>query len=171
VVSGTRAAGLTSTAELTWGLVHALNRSLPAEDRCLREGAWQQTVGRDLHGARPGIIGLGGVGSRVARVGVAFGMDVVAWSTHLDPGHAKALGVTPVSKQELLTTSDVVTLHLDVRFTEPLPADSPWHSAPRTVLAPHLGYVTTGAYEIFYRDALADVLAYAAGEPLRVLTP
>ncbi|GAA1900893.1 D-2-hydroxyacid dehydrogenase family protein [Streptomyces durmitorensis] len=223
VVSGTRAAGLTSTAELTWGLLHALTRSLPAEDRNLREGAWQQTVGRDLHGARLGVIGLGGVGSRVAQVGVAFGMDVVAWSTHLDPEHAKALDVTPVSKRELLTTSDVVTLHvrlsprtvgligidelalmrpdallintsrapvvdeqallaalhagtvggaaLDVHFTEPLPTDSPWRGAPRTVLTPHLGYVTADAYEIFYRDALGDILAYAADEPVRLLTP
>ncbi|MHC5261511.1 D-2-hydroxyacid dehydrogenase family protein [Streptomyces sp. UC4497] len=223
VVSGTRAAGLTSTAELTWGLLHALTRSLPAEERHLRDGGWQRTVGRDLHGARLGVIGLGGVGSRVARVGLAFGMDVVAWSAHLDPGHATALGVTPVSKRELLTTSDVVTLHvrlsprtvgligaeelalmrpdallintsrapvvdeealltalhagtlggaaLDVHSTEPLPADSPWHNAPRTVLTPHLGYVTDGAYEIFYRDALDDILAHAAGEPVRVLTP
>ncbi|MEU9191100.1 D-2-hydroxyacid dehydrogenase family protein [Streptomyces sp. NPDC048484] len=222
VVSGTRPAGLTSTAELTWGLLHALTRSLPAEDRNLRAGGWQQTVGRDLHGARLGVIGLGNVGSRVAQVGVAFGMDVVAWSAHLDPGHAKKMGVTPASKQELLTTSDVVTLHvrlsprtvgligaaelalmrpdtllintsrapvvdeqallaalhagtlggaaLDVHFTEPLPTDSPWRSAPRTVLAPHLGYVTADAYETFYRDALGDILAYAAGAPIRVLT-
>ncbi|MGW7067204.1 D-2-hydroxyacid dehydrogenase family protein [Streptomyces sp. NPDC054855] len=223
VVSGTRAAGLTSTAELTWGLLHALTRSFPAEDRNLREGAWQTTVGRDLHGARLGVIGLGGVGSQVAQVGVAFGMDVVAWSSHLDPGHAEALGVIPVSKRELLTTSDVVTLHvrlsprttgligtdelalmrpdallintsrapvvderallaalyagtlggaaLDVHYTEPLPIDSPWRGAPRTVLTPHLGYVTAGAYETFYRDALADILAYAADKPVRVLTP
>ncbi|WP_447035499.1 D-2-hydroxyacid dehydrogenase family protein [Streptomyces sp. DSM 118878] len=223
VVSGTRAAGLTSTAELTWGLLHALTRSIPAEDRNLRDGAWQRSVGRDLHGARLGVVGLGGVGSRVAQVGVAFGMDVVAWSAHLDPEHAKGLGVTPVSKRELLATSDVVTLHvrlsprtvgligadelalmrpdallvntsrapvvdetsllaalhagtlggvaLDVHFTEPLPAGSPWRNAPRTVLAPHLGYVTADAYEIFYRDALGDILAYAAGAPVRVLTP
>ncbi|MFE4449996.1 D-2-hydroxyacid dehydrogenase family protein [Streptomyces sp. NPDC056796] len=222
VVSGTRAAGLTSTAELTWGLLHALTRSLPAEERTLREGGWQQTVGRDLHGARLGVVGLGGVGSRVARVGVAFGMEVVAWSAHLDPGHAKALGVTPVGKRELLSTSDVVTLHvrlsprtrgligrdelalmrpdallvntsrapvvdeaallaalhagtlggaaLDVHSTEPLPAGSPWRDAPRTVLSPHLGYVTAGTYELFYGDALGDILAYAAGEPIRVLT-
>lgn len=222
-MSGTRAAGLTSTAELTWGLLHALTRSLPAEDRNLREGAWQQTAGRDLHGARLGVVGPGGVGSRVARVGVAFGMDVVAWSAHLDPRHAKALGVTPVSKRELLTTSDVMTLHvrlsphtvgliatgelalmrpeallintsrapvvdeeallaalhagawggaaLDVHFTEPLPTDSPWRSAPRTVLTPHLGYVTADAFEIFYRDALGDLFAYAADEPVRLFTP
>src|SRR5436305_10961588 len=83
VVSGTRGAGLAPTAELTWGLIHALTRSLPAEDRGLREGGWQRTVGRDLDGARLGVIGLGDVGTRVARVGLAFGMDVVAWSSHL----------------------------------------------------------------------------------------
>ncbi len=223
VVSGTRAAGLTPTAELTWGLIHALARSLPAEDGNLRAGAWQTTVGRDLYGARLGVIGLGGVGSRVAKVGLAFGMDVVAWSAHLDPEHAKALGVTPVGKPELLATSDVVSLHvklsprtvgligrdelarmrpdallintsrgpvvdedallaalnsgtlggaaLDVYSTEPLPADSPWRDAPRTVLTPHLGYVTGDTYEVFYRDALDAILAYAAGEPIRELKP
>ncbi|MYR62812.1 D-2-hydroxyacid dehydrogenase family protein, partial [Streptomyces sp. SID625] len=201
VVSGTRGAGLASTAELTWGLIHALTRSVPAEDRGVREGAWQRTVGRDLHGARLGVIGLGGVGTRVARVGLAFGMDVVAWSTHLDTGHARAVGVTPIGKQGLLTTSDVVTVHLqlsarttgllgrdelalmrpdallvntsrgpvvdeeallaalhagtiggaglDVHSIEPLPADSPWRTAPRTVLTPHLGYVTEGTYGVF----------------------
>ncbi|WP_411144405.1 D-2-hydroxyacid dehydrogenase family protein [Streptomyces sp. x-80] len=220
-VSGTRAAGLIPTAELTWGLIHALARSIPTEDRGLREGAWQHTVGRDLHGARLGVIGLGNVGSRVARVGLAFDMDVVAWSAHLDTERAKALGVTPVGKHELLATSDVVTLHvplsprtagligrdelalmrpdallintsrarlvdeqalhaalkaenlggaaLDVHPSEPLPADSPWRSAPRTVLTPHLGYVTAGTYETFYRDALDDILAYAAGQPIRVI--
>lgn len=60
---------------------------------------------------------------------------------------------------------------LDVHFTEPLPADSPWRDAPRTVLTPHLGYVTADAHEIFYRDALGGILAYAAGEPVRLLTP
>ncbi|MEU5090393.1 D-2-hydroxyacid dehydrogenase family protein [Streptomyces sp. NPDC021356] len=223
VVSGTRGAGLTSTAELTWGLIHALARSIPAEDRGVREGAWQRTVGRDLHGARLGVIGLGGVGTRVARVGLAFGMDVVGWSTHLDTEHARAIGVTPVSKQELLATCEVVTIHLklsarttgllgrddlalmrpgsqlintsrgpildeeallaalhagtiggaglDVYSTEPLPADSPWRTAPRTVLTSHLGYVTAGAYDVFYSDALEDILAYAAGGPIRVITP
>lgn len=223
VVSGTRGAGLISTAELTWGLIHALARSIPAEDRGVRGGGWQRTVGRDLHGARLGVIGLGGVGSHVARVGLAFGMDVVAWSAHLDAGHARAVGVTPVDKRELLATSDVVTIHLklsarttgllgrddlalmrpdsllvntsrapvvdeeallaalhagtiggaglDVHSTEPLPADSPWRTAPRTVLTPHLGYVTEGTYDIFYSDALEDILAYAAGHPIRVVAP
>lgn len=223
VVSGTRAAGSVPTAELTWGLIHALTRSVPAEDRGVREGAWQRTIGRDLHGARLGVIGLGGIGARVAQVGLAFGMDVVAWSTHLDPAHARSLGVTAVDKRELLATSDVVTIHLklsarttglldgddlalmrqdallintsrfpivdeealltalrtrtiggaglDVYATEPLPADSPWRNAPRTVLTPHLGYVTEGAYDVFYSDALEDILAYAAGEPIRVIAP
>ncbi|MDV8070616.1 D-2-hydroxyacid dehydrogenase family protein [Rhodococcus sp. IEGM 1366] len=223
VVSGTRGAGLTSTAELTWGLIHALARSVPAEDRGVREGTWQRTVGRDLHGARLGVIGLGGVGTRVARVGLAFGMDVVAWSSNLDNVHAQAVGVTPVGKEELLTTSDVVTVHLklsartagllgrdelallrpdallvntsrsavvdeeallaalhagaiggaglDVHSIEPLPADSPWRTSPRTVLTPHLGYVTEGAYKIFYSDALEDILAYGAGAPIRVVEP
>src|SRR5690349_18881544 len=79
VVSGT--GGLLSpTAELTWGLVIALARHIPAEDRDVRDGGWQTTVGTDLAGATLGVVGLGNLGAAVARVGLAFGMRVVAWS-------------------------------------------------------------------------------------------
>ena len=78
----------TPTVEMTWGLIHALARHIPAEDRALRQGGWQHTVGRDLFARRLGVIGLGGLGRPVATVGLAFGMDVVAWSQHLDPDTA-----------------------------------------------------------------------------------
>lgn len=101
-----------SAAELTWALLLACTRQLPAEDALIRAGGWQATVGMDLDGRTLGVIGLGRLGSRVATVGLAFGMRVIAWSTNLDPEHARSLGVTPVGKDELLRTSDIVSLHL-----------------------------------------------------------
>jgi phosphoglycerate dehydrogenase-like enzyme len=102
----------TSTAELTWGLILALARHICAEDRQVRGGGWQHTLGFELRGARLGVVGLGKLGSEVAKIGLAFGMDVVAWSQNLQPEHAAELGVRAVPKQELFATSDVVTVHL-----------------------------------------------------------
>jgi phosphoglycerate dehydrogenase-like enzyme len=102
----------TPTVEMTWALIHALTRHVPAEDRTIREGGWQHTVGRDLFARRLGVVGLGGLGRPVATVGLAFGMDVVAWSQNLDPDEARAHGVTPVGRSELLETSDIVSIHL-----------------------------------------------------------
>jgi len=196
---------------------------VPAEDANVRAGGWQQTVGRDLEGARLGVVGLGGIGKPVAAVGRAFGMDVVAWSRHLDPDDARAVDVTPVEKDELFSTADVVTVHLklsegtrglvgaedlarmkptavlvntsrgpivdeeallaalqagtiggaglDVYGVEPLPADAAIRSAPRTVLTPHLGYVTDATYRIFFADVVEDIEAWAAGSPIRVVEP
>jgi len=102
----------TSTAELTWGLIIALARNICAEDREVRDGGWQRTLGFELAGARLGVVGLGKLGSEVAKIGVAFSMDVVAWSQNLRPEQAAELGVRAVDKDELFATSDVVTLHL-----------------------------------------------------------
>jgi phosphoglycerate dehydrogenase-like enzyme len=102
----------THTAELTWGLILALARHIPAEDRAIRDGGWQHTVGLELAGLTLGVIGLGRLGSQVARIGQAFGMEVIAWSHNLDPEHARGLGVAPVAKDELLGRSDVVTIHV-----------------------------------------------------------
>jgi phosphoglycerate dehydrogenase-like enzyme len=101
-----------ATAELTWGLILALARHIPAEDRALREGRWQTTVGTDLAGATLGVIGLGRLGTAVARVGQAFGMTVLAWSQNLTPERAREAGATHATKDELLANSDVVTVHL-----------------------------------------------------------
>ena len=101
-----------ATVEMTWALILAAVRHVPEEDRRLREGGWQETVGADLKGRRLGVVGLGGIGKPVAAVGQAFGMDVAAWSRHLDPDDARAVGVTPVDKEELFATSDVVTIHM-----------------------------------------------------------
>lgn len=99
-------------AELTWALITALRRNLLAEDRAVREGRWQSTLGGDLEGAVLGLVGLGKIGARVAAVGQSFGMRVLAWSQNLDPARAADLGVEAVPKDELLAGSDIVSLHL-----------------------------------------------------------
>ncbi|MBN9417428.1 hydroxyacid dehydrogenase [bacterium SCN 62-11] len=100
--------------ELTWALLLALARGIVPENTALQAGgAWQSTLGADLHGAQLGLLGLGKIGSRVAQIGLAFGMKVAAWSQNLKPETAEALGVEPKqSKEQLLQTSDFVSLHL-----------------------------------------------------------
>ena len=103
-----------STAELTWALILALMRNIPAEAEDFRAGGpWQTRLGLDLAGRRLGIVGLGRLGARVARVGVAFGMDVVAWSRSLTDERARAEGATRLATlDELLRTSDIITVHV-----------------------------------------------------------
>ena len=222
VVCGT--AGLPyPTAELTWGLILALFRQIPAEDRATREGRWQISCGLGLNGKTLGVVGLGGLGSRVAKIGRAFEMNVIAWSQNLTAARAAEIGATLVTKDDLLARSDVVSIHLvlsertrklfgahelaqmkrtaflintsrgpivdevalvaalrqgklagaglDVYDEEPLPLDHPLRNLPNTVITPHLGYVTEEGYRIFYGQALEDVKAWLAGEPVRVLRP
>lgn len=120
-VCGTGGIG-SATAELTWGLILALLRHIPEEDRRLKMagraggaalgiGGWQQTVGSGLEGKRLGIVGLGNLGRRMARIGRAFGMQVVAWSQNLDPAVAAEEQAEAVSKDELFSSADVVTVH------------------------------------------------------------
>ena len=111
VVCGTPGASGT-TGELTWGLILALFRQIPREDRATREGKWQTTVGLGLAGKTLGIIGLGTIGSQVAKVGAAFGMEVIAWSQNLDAERASRAGAKRVEREELLARSDVATIHL-----------------------------------------------------------
>jgi phosphoglycerate dehydrogenase-like enzyme len=209
------------TAELTWALILGLTRRVHEEDRAIREGRWQHTIGPELAGRTLGIVGLGRLGTRVARIAQAFEMDVLAWSQNLDPAHAAAVGVRAAARDELLGRADVVTIHLrlsdrtrgligaaelarmrptaylvntsrgpivdeaalvaalragtlagaalDVYDTEPLPADHPLRGTPNTLLTPHLGYVSTGSYEIYYRDAVEDIAAFLRGERVRSL--
>ncbi|MCX5537100.1 D-2-hydroxyacid dehydrogenase family protein [Streptomyces sp. NBC_00006] len=100
--------------ELTWALILGLARGVLTEGANLRDGGpWQSTLGADLHGRRLGLLGLGKIGARVARVGAAFGMDVVAWSQNLTAERAAEAGATlAASKEELLDTSDFVSVHL-----------------------------------------------------------
>jgi len=101
-------------AELTWALILGLLRHVPQEHASLRgNGPWQSTVGGDVHGKTLGVLGLGKIGTKVAAVGRAFGMDVVAWSRNLTKERAEAEGVRLASSmEELLEASDVVTIHL-----------------------------------------------------------
>lgn len=111
VVSGT-GGYLAPTIELTWGLILAVARQIPANDRLVRAGRWQQYIGTELVGKTLGIIGLGRTGSGVARIGQAFGMRCIAWSENLTDGRARDCGVRRVEKDQLLEESDVVTIHL-----------------------------------------------------------
>ena len=112
VVSGTAGAGA-GTAELTWTLILGLSRQLVLEHNRLRHnGKWQSTIGQDLSGKRLGLFGLGKIGAQVARVGQAFGMEVSAWSQNLTPERAAQHNVTYVSKEQLLSESDIVSIHL-----------------------------------------------------------
>jgi phosphoglycerate dehydrogenase-like enzyme len=207
--------------ELTWALVLGLVRHLREEDAAVRAGGWQQAVGGDLEGRQLGLLGLGRLGRRVAAVGSAFGMQVVAWSEHLTDAVAEEAGARRVELDELLRTSHVVSIHLrlshrtrgllgrrelgllrpdailvntsrgpivdepalvdvlrsgaiagaglDVFDAEPLPPDHPLRTAPRTLLTPHLGYVTEATFRTMYADAVQDIEAYLDGAPVRVL--
>jgi phosphoglycerate dehydrogenase-like enzyme len=220
VVSGTESSA-TAPVELTWALILGLARRIVVEDRNLRDGGWQTTVGRGLSGRTLGVLGLGRIGTRVAAVGRAFGMEVIGWSPHLTPERAADAGARAVPLDELLRVSDVVTVHLvegeptrgllgaaelaamkpdallvntsrgpivdqaalmtalerghlggvglDVYDEEPLPADHPLRSAPRTLLTPHLGYVTEDLYRTFFTQVVEDVVAFLDGAPVRQL--
>ena len=100
------------TAELTWGLILALFRNIPQEDRATRAGRWQTTLGLGLKGKTLGLLGLGRLGSQVARVGNAFGMEVIAWSQNLTAERAREAGAQLVSKDELFARADVVTIRV-----------------------------------------------------------
>lgn len=110
-VCGTGAVGAPA-AELTWGLILALLKRIPTEDRALREGRWQTGLTEGLTGKRLGVVGLGKLGTQVARVGLAFGMEVLAWSPNLTAERAHAAGVRLATKEALFSTADLVTLHL-----------------------------------------------------------
>ena len=101
-----------NTTELTWALILAVRRHVVTEDRALRDGRWQTTVGTDLAGSTLGVLGLGRLGSQVARIGQAFDMRVIAWSENLTPDRAAEAGATWVPKEELFAAADVVTVHL-----------------------------------------------------------
>src|SRR5467141_3415128 len=100
------------TIDLTWALILASARNIVAESNSLRSGGWQRTVGTELRGKTLGVLGLGRVGSEVARIGRAFGMDLIAWSRNMTPAAAQTAGALLVSKDDLFKQADILTIHL-----------------------------------------------------------
>jgi phosphoglycerate dehydrogenase-like enzyme len=100
------------TIEFTWSLILASLRHVASENASLRAGGWQQHVGEGLHGKTLGVLGLGNIGSEVARIALAFGMQVIAWSQNLTDEKAKAAGAHLVGKDVLFRDADIVTIHL-----------------------------------------------------------
>jgi phosphoglycerate dehydrogenase-like enzyme len=103
---------VSNTAELAWGLIIGLLRHIPAEDARIRNGGWQHTMGGDLAGRTLGLLGLGHTGTIMARVGAAFGMNVIAWSQNLTAELAAEHGATLVAKDKLFEMADVLSVHL-----------------------------------------------------------
>ena len=210
------------TVDLTWGLILALLRYIPQEDRAIRDGRWQISMGIGLQDKVLGVVGLGNLGSKVAIVGKAFGMNVIAWSQNLTAERTAQFGVTLVTKDELFSQSDGITVHmvlgdrsrgligasdlarmkptahlintsrgpivdekalvealekgaiagagLDVFDQEPLPQDHPLRHLENVVVTPHIGYVTTETYEVFFRDTVENIQAFLEEQPIRVIT-
>jgi phosphoglycerate dehydrogenase-like enzyme len=103
-----------ATPELTWGLMIATVRHIAAENRALRQGGWQSTVGTILAGRSLGLLGLGRIGKRMAHYGKAFDMEVIAWSQNLTAEAASEVGARRVEKDELFAQSDVVSIHVQL---------------------------------------------------------
>ncbi len=99
------------TIEMTWALILASQRQLTREAASMRSGGWQRSVGGDLRGRTLGLLGLGNIGGAVARIGGAFGMEVIGWSQHLTPEKAAAFGASAVSKQDLFARADILSIH------------------------------------------------------------
>jgi phosphoglycerate dehydrogenase-like enzyme len=102
----------TPTIEMTWALILASERHVVQESNSVRAGGWQASIGRELDGKVLGVLGLGNIGGEVARIGRAFGMQVIAWSQNLTAEVAREAGATWVSKDELFRRADIVTIHL-----------------------------------------------------------
>jgi D-3-phosphoglycerate dehydrogenase len=101
-----------ATAELAWALILAVARRVASSDRAMRQGQWLSRTGHGMRGQCLGLLGLGRIGQCVARIGQAFGMQVIAWSENLRPGAAAAVGVQWVERDELFRMSDVLSLHV-----------------------------------------------------------
>ena len=99
-------------AEITWALILGLYRNIKQEIENMFQGYWQTTIGFELKGKMLGLIGLGKIGTQVAKIAKAFGMEVCAWSENLNLSHANEVGVLPMSKEDLLKNSDIISIHL-----------------------------------------------------------
>lgn len=222
IVCGTEGSSNPPT-ELTWALILGLSRQLVTENNALRSNRnWQSTVGLDLHGRTLGLLGLGKIGTRMAEIARAFGMNVMAWSENLTREKAEKHGVIwSETKEQLLAQSDIVSIHLvlsertrnligqaefqqmkpsallintsragivdqqamvealqsgwiagaglDVYEQEPLPVNHIMRTLPNVLATPHLGYVTRGNYEIYYKHTVENIAMFLKGTPIRQL--
>jgi len=152
----------TPTVELTWALILAGARHITAEAAAVRDGKWQHTIGEDMAEKTLGIVGLGSIGARVAKVAQAFGMNVIAWSQNLTAEKAAAGGALVVEAAliEALSTGKIAGAAIDVYDIEPLPLDHPFRKIDRLLATPHIGYVSRGLYERFYRDMAANIATW-----------
>ena len=221
IVSGTDS-NINPTPELTWALILGLARNFKEEFDNMYQGYWQTTIGVELKGKILGLVGLGRVGSQVAKIGKAFGMQVIAWSDNLNLDICKELGVLPCNKDELIKNSDFLSIHvqggerykdcitlkeldtmkktsflintsrgeivneddliialstnviagagIDVYEKEPLAENNKLRFLPNALLTPHIGYVTTENYNIYYNQMIEALEAFMSGKPIRVIS-
>ncbi len=207
--------------EIAWALILGAAKHLVSQEQSIRAGHWQTAVPDSLCGRTLGLMGVGKLGTQMAVIGRAFGMELIAWSPNLTQERAEAAGVRLVDKRTLFAESDYVSVHmalapstrglvdaasiaamksdawlvntsraglvdeaaliraleagsiagaaLDVFEPEPLPAGAPILKAPRTLLSPHLGYVSRQNYAIYFRDIVENIQGWLDGKPLRVL--
>jgi phosphoglycerate dehydrogenase-like enzyme len=142
------------TAEHTWALILGAARNLVAEADSMRSGGWQLSVGVGLHGKTLGILGLGRLGSSVARIGQAFGMTTIAWSQNLTPEKAAEHGVRAVTKEQLFAESDVLSIHVVLSGrTRGLAGAAELRSMKPTAIL-----VNTSRGPVIDEDALVDIL-------------
>jgi phosphoglycerate dehydrogenase-like enzyme len=142
------------TAEHTWALILAAMRNIPVEVTNVRDGGWQTTVGTGLHGKTLGLLGLGRLGSRVAKVGQAFGMETIAWSQNLTEERAAEHGVNAVSKEDLFARADVLSVHLVLSAR----SRGLVGAAELDLMKPDALLVNTSRGPIVDQDALVDAL-------------
>ena len=220
IVCGTEM-NINPTPELTWGLIIGLARNFKEEIDNMYQGYWQTTVGVELKGKILGLIGLGKVGSQVAKIGKAFGMEVMAWSENLNLDTCKEIGVLPCSKEDLIKNSDFLSIHvqggerykdcitikemdkmkktaflintsrgpiineddliialstneiagagIDVYENEPLAENNKLRFLPNALLTPHIGYVTSENYTIYYNQMIEALEACVNRKPIRII--
>ena len=220
IVTGTEI-NVNPTCELTWALILGLARNIKPEIDNMYQGYWQTTVGVELKGKILGLIGLGKVGSQVAKIGKAFGMEVMAWSENLSLDKCKELDVLPSSKEDLIQNADFISIHvqggerykncftlkefdkmkktsflintsrgpiineddliialstneiagagIDVFDKEPLPENNKLRFLPNALLTPHIGYVTTENYNIYYNQMIEALESCLNNNPIRIL--
>lgn len=224
-IAGKGVGRLNSTVEMTWALILASMRHVPQEVEALKRGAWQTTIGNALAGKTLAIYGLGNIGTMVARVGSAFGMEVICWGRENSLARAREAGYElPPNREAFFERADVLSLHIpldatthgvvkatdlarmkptallvntsrarlieDGALVAALKSGRPGRAAvdvyetepvidgrhellplPNALCTPHLGYNVRELYESLYTQVIANILAFADGQPTNLLNP